>query len=69
MSDEPFQIPDRPMTGHEVMAEMERYFAAGRGNPILAAPIIDHFKKTGQIVHAVMTTFNLEKITMYRRRT
>jgi hypothetical protein len=68
MIDEPFQLPDHPMTGQEVMAEVERYFAAGLGNPILAAPILDHFKKTGNVVHAVMATFKLEKVTMYRRR-
>ena len=50
------------------MAEVERYFALNLGNPILAAPILDHFKKTGNVVHAVMTTFRLEKVTMYRRR-
>ena len=68
MSDEPFHIPDHLMTGQEVMAEVERYFAFNLGNPILAAPILDHFKKTGNVVHAVMTTFRLEKVTMYRRR-
>ncbi len=64
----PFQFPVGPLTGEELMAEVERYFASGLGNPALAAPILDRFKKTGQVVHAVMATFNMEKVTMYRRR-
>lgn len=65
---EPFDIPDGPMTAQEVMAQVERYFEEGNGNRILREPLVSHFKKTGEIVHAVMATFKLERIVMYRKR-
>jgi hypothetical protein len=65
MSD--FHVPDL-MTIEEVMNEVQRYFDSGHGNPRLAEPILSHIKRTGQIPHAVMTTFKLERVTMYRRK-
>jgi hypothetical protein len=59
---------DRLMTSDEVMDEVKRYFASGQGNPALEPVILEHYAKTGEVVHAVRVSLNLEKVVAYRRK-
>lgn len=56
------------MTGDQVMDEVKRYFAAGNGNPILEPHILDHYAKTSNVVHAVLVSLRLEKVSAWRRK-
>lgn len=52
----------------EQVLDMTDEYCRTKGNPVLAKPMRDYHKKTGNMAYAVLKSLNLEPVVMYRRK-